>query len=243
MSPFGVLEQVAENPCQTQESARAAEGYLEVASKKKQEEDRKRGSRRRVHAVGTEGGATRRPEVGAPRTISRQRTRRTSSHIQSDVTQIPKSSRGGGGGAFLPENAPAPACWVPSVDASHVFVFRARTAAFDESASPVSNNFRGSALEVCWRDHSTPIHRLIVCTSGPPIPVRGATRATASICPTSAPLPLGLPGASSQLPRDPQPAVTSTTTCMLQIIRRGRSCDTGSSPASAGGQKAQCWLG
>ena len=52
-----------------------------------------------------------------------------------------------------------------------------------------------------------------------------------------------LPGASSQLPREPQPAMTSVTTCMFQTIRRGRSCDSVSSPARAGGHHAQRWLG
>ena len=136
---------------------------------------------------------------------------------QLTPTQIPKSSRGVGGGAFLLKMRPLPAPVGSRQSTRPMFsVFQARTAAFDESASPVSNNFRGSTLEVCWRDHSTPIHRLIVCTAGPPIPARGAPRAAASICPTSAPFPPGLPGASPQLPRDPQPAVTSTTTCMLQ---------------------------
>ena len=135
-----------------------------------------------------------------------------------------------------PERASCPNWWSSRQSTCPMFlVFQASTAAFDESASPVSDNCRSSALEVCWRDLPTPIHALIVCTAGPPIPVSVATRATASIGPKSG----QLPGASSQLPRDPQPAMTSATTCMFQIIRRGRSCDTSSSPARAGGQKAQ----
>ena len=85
-----------------------------------------------------------------------------------------------------PERPSCPNWWSSRQSTCPMFlVFQASTAAFDESASPVSDNCRSSALEVCWRDLPTPIHALIVCTAGPPIPASGATRTTASICPTS----------------------------------------------------------
>ena len=48
------------------------------------------------------------------------------------------------------------------------FVFQASTVAFDEI------NFRGSVLEVCWPDHSTPILAPTVCTAGPPMPAKAS---------------------------------------------------------------------
>ena len=152
---------------------------------------------------------------GAPRSIASQRTRRTSSHIQGSVTSPPAheqhiylyyalSTHSTNSKVIsrrwrrsLPsENAPAPRAYFSGVCMIQLgpvclstrpmfFVFQAMTVAFDDIPSPFSNNFQRSALEVCWRDHSTPSHRLIVCTANPPIPAKGATRATASICPTS----------------------------------------------------------
>ena len=107
-------------------------------------------------------------------------------------------------------------------------LLQASTVAFDEIASLISNNCRSSALEVCWRDLPTPIHALVVCTAGPPIPARGATRTTASICPTSGqPLVSFLAHPPSCLVNPNQPRQGRATPALLQHALVATTLSTG----------------